>query len=124
MNRRRGDDEPAGPVPIGQVLDGLLKQWRLDERRREGPLASAWDVAVSRVAGSEVVSRMRPVAFRGGTLTVEVEGAALLHQARGFWAGGIRAALAEDETGRRVRDIRFVPAPGGGVTGREGNGGR
>ena len=91
---------------MGEVLGRVLKDLRIEERSREGALASAWD----RVAGAALSSRARPVAFRAGLLTVEVDGAALLQEVRGFRAGALLDALRAEPGGERVREIRFVPA--------------
>ncbi len=112
-----GDAPRGGPVPFGEVLDSVVRDLRLDERKREGALVTAWDSAVTEVAGQEAAAGLRPVAFRGGVLTVEVDGAPLLHRVRGFWTEGIRAALAARPAGARVRQIRYVPR------GRTGEGG-
>ena len=97
---------PAGPEPLGPVLKRLLRDLRIEERTREGALATAWD----RAAGPELSSRARPVAFRTGTLTVEVEGAALLQEVRGFRARSLLSALKALPGGSKVRELRFVPA--------------
>ena len=91
---------------MGPVLKRLLRDLRLEERNREGALASAWEEA----AGSDLAGKARPVAFRRGLLTVEVEGAPLLQEVSGFRARAILEALRALPGGRAVREIRFVPA--------------
>jgi len=88
------------------VLKRLLRDLRLEERSRQGGLASAFD----RAAGPDLASRARPVAFRAGVLTVEVEGAGLLQEVRGFRAPAILQALRGEPGGAVVREIRWVPA--------------
>ena len=95
-----------GPEAVGPVLGRILKDLRIEERSREGALATAWDA----VAGPELASRARPVAFRSGLLTVEVEGASLLQEVRGFRARALLAGLKQRPGGEKVREIRFVPA--------------
>lgn len=112
--RPSGKGPESGPEPVGPVLKRLLKGLRLEERNREGALASAWESA----AGAELAGRARPVSFRQGLLTVEVEGAALLQEVRGFRARSILAAIRGLAGGGGVREIRFVPA--GRPEGREG----
>jgi len=97
-----------GPERLGPVLDRLLRDLRVRERSREGALATAW----GRVAGPDLALRTRPVAFRDGVLVVEVDGAALLQEVRGFRARELLAALHAEEGGRKVRDLRFVPVGG------------
>lgn len=110
--RRDAAPEARGPEAVGPVLGRLLRDLRLEERNREGPLAAAWEKA----AGPDLASQARPVAFRAGLLTVEVEGAALLQEVRGFRARVLLETLRADPGGGKVREIRFVPAgrAGGG----------
>ena len=114
-------EPPRGPEAASEVLRRLLRDLRIEERSRQGELASAWD----RAAGADLSSRARPVAFRGGVLTVEVEGAGLLHEVRGFRAGAILEALRAEPGGAVVREIRWVPAGrAGGAAGGGGGEGR
>jgi hypothetical protein len=89
----------------------VLRDLDIDARTRDGDLALAWDKA----AGNDLSGRARPVAFRAGRLTVEVTGASLLQEVRGFRARALLDALRAEPGGARVREIRFVPAgrPGG-----------
>jgi len=103
--RRKPPEKPAGPEPLAPVLGRMLKDLRIEERSREGALATAWD----RAAGPDLATKARPVSFRAGLLTVEVEGAALLQEVRGFRARALLAALRADPGGGKVREIRFVP---------------
>jgi hypothetical protein len=100
------DRGAPGPEPLGEVLARVLRGLRIEERRREGALGTAWD----RAAGEGLAPRARPVSFRAGRLTVEVEGAALLQEVRGFRAEALLEALRREPGGERVREIRFVPA--------------
>lgn len=97
---------PAGHEAIGPVLTRILKDLRIEERNREGALATAWNAA----AGEELAGSARPVSFRTGLLTVEVDGAALLQEVRGFRARALLAALKGHPGGAKVRELRFVPA--------------
>jgi hypothetical protein len=110
--RRAQAPRPAGPEPLAPVLGRILKDLRIEERSREGALATAWDAA----AGPDLSAKARPVSFRSGLLTVEVEGAALLQEVRGFRARALLSALKGSPGGAKVREIRFVPA---GRTGGE-----
>jgi len=105
--------EPEGPEPLGPVLRRVVRDLRLEERSREGALADAWE----RAAGPDLAGRARPVEFRRGLLTVEVEGASLLQEVRGFRAKALLESLRGRPGGDRVREIRFVPA--GRPEGRE-----
>jgi len=95
-----------GPEVLRDVLERVLRDLRIEERRREGALASAWN----RAAGADLKGRVRPISFRAGLLTVEVEGAALLHEVRGFRAREILEALRMEPAGARVREVRYVAA--------------
>lgn len=108
----------AGPRPAAEILEGLLRSLRVEERRRQGGLASAW----LRTAGEELATRARPVAFRSGVLTVEVDGAGLLLELKGFRSADLLRALRSEEGGGAVREIRWVPAGRAG-TGRDAQGG-
>ena len=103
---RTAETRPAGPEALGNVLGRVVRDLRLEERSRDGALAAAWE----RAAGEELAGKARPVAFRVGVLTVEVEGAALLQEVRGFRADAILDALRAEPGGTKVREIRWVPA--------------
>ena len=98
--------ESEGPEALGPVLRRVVKGLRLEERSREGQLAAAWEKA----AGPDLAGRARPVEFARGLLTVEVEGASLLQEIRGFRSREILRAVREQDGGDRIREIRFVPA--------------
>jgi len=101
-----GPRPPQGPEEASSVLRRVLRDLRIEERRREGGLAAAWDAA----AGSALAGQARPVSFRSGVLTVEVEGAALLQEVRGFRARALLEGIRSRPEGTRVTRIRFVPA--------------
>lgn len=102
----RGARPPEGPEALESVLGRVLGDLRIEERSREGALASAWE----RAAGPDLASRARPVSFRAGVLVVEVEGAGLLQEVRGFRAAALLEALRAEPGGRAVKEIRWVPA--------------
>lgn len=97
---------PEGPEPLGPVLGRVVRDLRIEERSRDGALAAAWE----RAAGPDLAGKARPVAFRAGLLTVEVEGASLLQEVRGFRAEAILDALRGEPGGTKVREIRWIPA--------------
>ncbi len=107
----RSGSPARGPEAAGSVLRRVVRDLRLEERSREGALAAAWEKA----AGADLSGKARPVSFRSGRLTVEVEGASLLQEVRGFRARALLESLRADPGGAKVREIRFVPAgrPGG-----------
>lgn len=102
---RRGRGE-GGPEAVGDVVRRVLRDLRVEERSREGPLAAAWLEA----AGEDLRGATRPVSFRAGVLTVEVDGAALLQEVSGFRSGSLLRTLRGLPGGGRVTGLRFVPA--------------
>ena len=103
---RAAEATSGEPEALGPVLRRVVKGLRLEERAREGALAAAWEKA----AGADLAGRARPVEFAKGLLTVEVEGASLLQEVRGFRSRELLRALRGQQGGDRVREIRFVPA--------------
>ena len=59
------------------------------------------------VVGPRIARRTRAVEFRDGTLVVEVEGSAWMHELR-FLERELLAQLATRLGSRQVRDLRFV----------------
>jgi predicted nucleic acid-binding Zn ribbon protein len=95
--------QPLGVV-LGRVLEDLgLKRGVLGWRAVE-----AW----SRTVGPRIARHTRAVAYRDGTLQVEVDGSAWMHEL-GFLKRElirkINDALGSDE----VRDVRFTILRGG-----------
>lgn len=109
----------GGPRPAGEILQGLLRSLRIEERSRQGRVASAW----LKAAGEDLASRARPVAFRAGLLTVEVDGAGLLLELKGFRGPALLEAVRAEPGGGVVREIRWVPAGRAGAGGGERAGG-
>ena len=100
--------------PLGSVLPELLKSFGLTEGIAGWRAVEAWPDAV----GARIASRTRAVQFRRGTLVVEVDGSAWLHQL-GFLQRDllkqlnrrlVEAGLAPRDV---VREIQFVMARGG-----------
>lgn len=90
--------QPAGSV-LGQVLEGLgltatLRGWRAVEE---------WP----RVVGPRIAARTRAVSFHDGTLQVEVEGSAWLHE-MGYLKRGLLARIHAVLGSGEVRDLRFT----------------
>lgn len=92
---------------VGSVLDRVLGDLGLK------PALSGWRAveAWPSVVGPRLAARARAVAFREGTLQVEVEGSAWLHEI-GFLKRDllrrIHDALGSDE----VKDLRFTISRG------------
>jgi len=67
-------------VPFGDALSSFLKASGLALKLPHLAIYRAWDEA----AGRELARRARPVGFRSGALSVEVESAAHLHELQNF----------------------------------------
>jgi predicted nucleic acid-binding Zn ribbon protein len=80
-------------------LEGELLGWRAVEE---------W----GRLVGARVARRTRAVGFREGTLIVEVEGSAWMHEL-GFLKRDLIREINRRLGSERVRDVRFVMPRGG-----------
>jgi predicted nucleic acid-binding Zn ribbon protein len=83
----------TGPRSLATILPGLLTQLGLAET----------------VAGARIARRTRAVSFHEGTLSVEVEGSAWMHEL-GFLRRELVRNLNRHLDAEVVRDVRFVPA--------------
>jgi predicted nucleic acid-binding Zn ribbon protein len=81
-------------------LTGEIEGWRAVEE---------WP----RLVGPRIAQHTRAVGFRGGTLRVEVEGSAWMHELS-FLKHELLRKIHREPGGARVREIRFVvPRQGG-----------
>jgi predicted nucleic acid-binding Zn ribbon protein len=94
--------------PVGGVLERVLRDLGL------GPALAGWRAveAWPRVAGPRLARRARAVAFRDGTLHVEVEGSAWMHEL-GFLKRDLIERIHRDLGTDEVRDLRFSIHRGG-----------
>lgn len=91
------------PVAIGNALNAFLKASGISAHVRHLAVFQAWDAAL----GRESARRARPVAYRSGTLTVEVESAAHLHELQNFTGEQYRT-LANARLGTaEIRKVLF-----------------
>lgn len=94
--------------PVAGVLDRVLRDLGLQNAMGGWRAVEAWP----RIVGPRLAQRTRAVAFRDGTLQVEVEGSAWMHEL-GFLkrelVARIRLELGTDE----VREVRFAIPRGG-----------
>lgn len=82
MSRAPSSEESrrGGPVGLDVALRGFLRSSGLGERLRHARVYRAWNDAL----GPELSQRARPVQFRFGELTVEVESAAHHQELQNF----------------------------------------
>jgi predicted nucleic acid-binding Zn ribbon protein len=108
VSGKRGRRGAAMPERVGEVLDGLLRRLRLDERFRAADATERWEAAV----GRDIARRTRCEGVRDGELLVSVRGAAwmadLAVQKREI-LNRINEELAE---GAKLSSIRLIPMRG------------
>lgn len=104
----------AHPSPLAQILPGLLQRLGLADTAAGWRAVSEWPV----VAGARIARVTRAVGFRDGTLHVEVEGSAWMHEL-GFLGREIVRNLNRHLGADVVRDVRFTPV---GTRPRDGGG--
>jgi predicted nucleic acid-binding Zn ribbon protein len=96
----KGPNRPA--VPIGGVLDGLLKQLRPETEDGMLRIWRVWSAAV----GDDIARNARPAAVKGSTLLVHVSSSTWVHQLQ-FLKHDLITTL-NAELGRDVvADIKF-----------------
>jgi hypothetical protein len=109
---RRKDRRSDDPVPIGDVVEGLLRE---DVFARGMPIATllqGWPELV----GERLAAATAPVALEGGVLTVRAADGPWGSQAR-YLVDEIRQRADEALGGGAVRSVRIVvsgPPPGSG----------
>ena len=93
----------AHPSPLAKILPGLLEQLGLADTAAGWRAVSEWPA----VAGARIARVTRAVGFRDGTLHVEVEGSAWMHEL-GFLKPEIVRNLNRHLAADVVRDVRFT----------------
>ena len=91
--------------PMAAILPDLLRQLGLAEAAQGWRAVSEWPA----VAGARIARYTRAVSFRDGTLNVEVEGSAWMHEL-GFLKPELVRNLNRHLGADVVRDVRFTPA--------------
>jgi hypothetical protein len=90
---------------VGDILPRVMREAGVHRARRASGIGALWE----RAAGPELAVDTRPATLRHGVLMVEVRGASLLAELRGFRTDELLArVLAEDPSGR-VTGLRFRP---------------
>lgn len=105
----------SGMKPLAAILPALLQSLGLAATAEGWRAVSDWPA----VAGARISGHTRAVSFREGTLSVEVEGSAWMHEL-GFLKRELVRNLNRHLGADVVRDVRFTPA---GTHPKDGSGG-
>ena len=106
-----------GLEPLAAILPGLMQHLGLADGAAGWRAVTDWPA----VAGTRIARHARAVSFRDGTLYVEVEGSAWMHEL-GFLRRELVRNLNRHLGADVVRDVRFTPAgtrPPGGPGGNQ-----
>jgi len=91
------------PVAIGDVVQRFLRASGLSAQMKHFAVYAAWDAAL----GKDLARRARPVGFQAGTLSVEVQSSAHLHELQNFTGEQFRT-LANARLGKsEIRKVVF-----------------
>jgi predicted nucleic acid-binding Zn ribbon protein len=104
-----------GLESIAAILPGLMQHLGLADDAAGWRAVTEWPV----VAGERIAKHTHAVGFRDGTLNVEVEGSAWMHEL-GFLRRELVRNLNRHLGADVVRDVRFTPA---GTRTKSGSGG-
>ena len=97
----------SGPRPLAAILPALFEQLGLAKTAEGWRAVSDWPA----VAGPRLARHTRAVSFRDGTLAVEVDGSAWMHEL-GFLKRELVRNLNRHLGAEIVQDVRLVPARG------------
>jgi predicted nucleic acid-binding Zn ribbon protein len=97
----------SGPRPLAAILPALFEQLGLAKTAEGWRAVSDWPA----VAGPRLARHTRAVSFRDGTLAVEVEGSAWMHEL-GFLKRELVRNLNRHLGAEIVQDVRLVPTRG------------
>lgn len=95
---------------LGSILPALLKSMGLADATEGWRAVSDW----AELAGPRLARHSRAVGFRDGTLTVEVEGSAWMHEL-GFLKQELVRKVNQHLGSDVVREVRLVVARGGNL---------
>lgn len=101
----RAVQKKVGASAVGDLIAGVVRANGLDKKSPLEPLRAAWRDAVGRTTAAST----RLQGFRGGTLTVEVDSAALAQELGVYLKKQLLQRLCET-TKVRVKDLRFKVA--------------
>ena len=92
-----------GPRPLAAILPAVLEQLGLARTAEGWRAVSEWPA----VAGERIARHTRALSFRDGTLAVEVEGSAWMHEL-GFLKRDLVQRINHQLGGEHVRDVRLM----------------
>src|SRR5262245_17085298 len=95
---------------ISGALSRALRRYGLESELRGWQAVEEWP----RLVGERVSRHTRAVGFRHGTLRVEVDGSAWMHEL-GFLKRDLVRKVNQHLGGELVRDVRFCLARGGSL---------
>lgn len=104
--RSRKDERTVRETPIGEIVDGLLRERAFARGRPIGVLASSW----ARVVGPRLAAESAPVSLEAGVLVVAASTGPWGAQVR-FLAGEIRTKANTALGGQEVRRVQVVVRP-------------
>jgi predicted nucleic acid-binding Zn ribbon protein len=99
-----------GPSPLAAILPALFEKLGLARTAEGWRAVSDWPA----VAGARIARHTRALSFRDGTLAVEVEGSAWMHEL-GFLKRELVLNLNRHLGADVVNDVRFLPARKGSL---------
>ena len=102
----RKRDKQSDFVQIGNVIDGVLKNFRSEPDYALTKIWRLWDEA----AGEKIASNARPAAFKGKLLIVHVVSATWIHQLQ-FLKNDLMAKLNDALGKPLVEEIKFKIGP-------------
>ncbi|MFT7670736.1 MAG: hypothetical protein ACI8X5_003447 [Planctomycetota bacterium] len=88
---------------MGDAMRGFLRETGLGEQLRHAGVYRAWSDAL----GPKLSQRAKPVFYKFGELTVEVESAAHLHELQNFTGEQYRREANESLGEERIKKIQF-----------------
>lgn len=104
--------QPPGlndPVSVGDTLDSVLKDLRLDEKDWQTEMLESW----VELAGRTVAKHARPGKVSGTMLTVFVDSPVWLAEFTRTSRGPLLQALQRRFGANRITGLRFAPDPDG-----------
>jgi hypothetical protein len=104
--RRRKDERTLHATPIGEVVDGLMREGAFARGVPIGQLASDW----AAVVGPRLAAESAPVSLDGGVLVVATTGGPWGAQVR-FLAAEIRAKANATLGSDEVKRVQVVVRP-------------
>ena len=105
-----GERRRSRPQRVGTMLDGLFERIGIRERVERARTASRW----SDIVGPHIAKVTRVGGIRGGTLFVEVDGAAWMTELD-MMRRTMLSRLNEDRERGRIERIVFVQAENAGA---------